>query len=107
MNAHDDDVGLLKLVLRLAHAHVERAEEGLEDLRGKGKGAFIDDRRAEIEAIRERMVKAGKVNANETSLDCAHNLMREVERLHDAIIAAVAGVDEELARWMATAGVTV
>lgn len=103
MTAHEDGV-LLKLVLRLAHAHVKRAEEALVGLRGRGRGQFIDERRAELETIQQRLAKAATVRANETTLDLAHNLMRDVERVHDSIVAALTGADEEMGRWRRTAG---
>jgi hypothetical protein len=102
---NDDDV-LLELVLRLARAHVKRAEEALAGLRGRGRGQFMDERRAELEAIQQRLAKAATVRPSESTLDLAHNLMREIERIHDSIVAAVTGVEAEMSRWMSTAGAT-
>lgn len=104
MTEHDDDV-LLELVLRLARAHVKRAEEALVGLRGRGRWQFIDERRTELEAIQQRLAKAATVRANEATLDLAHNLMREIERVHDGIVATLTGAEADMARWISTAGV--
>lgn len=104
MSAHDDGE-LLALVLRLADAHVRHAESGLAELRGKGRGQFIADRTGELEAIRQRLAKAATVQANEGTLDRAHALMRDIERVHDSIDAAVTDAEVEMSRWRATAGV--
>jgi len=101
-----DDGELLALVLRLAEAHVLRAENGLAELRGRGRGEFIADRTAELAAIRQRLAKAATVRPCEGTLDLAHNMMRDIERIHDQILAVVSGHEAELARWMATAGVS-
>jgi hypothetical protein len=103
MTPDDDDI-LLELVLRLACAHVKRAEESLAGLRGRGRGHFISDRTGELGAIKVRLAKAATVPANEATLDLAHNLMREIEHVHDSIVAAVTGHEAEMARWMSTAG---
>jgi len=105
MTANDDNV-LLALILRLALAHVKLAEESLAGLRGRGRGQFISDRAGELDAIKVRLAKAATVPANEATLDLAHNLMREIEPVHDSIVAAVTGREAEMARWMSTAGAT-
>jgi hypothetical protein len=105
MIARRDDTEFLGLLVRLGQAHVERAEEALEGLRGRGRGQFMDERREELEALKVRLAKAARVRANETTLDCGHILMRDIERLHDSIIAAVTGHEAELAKWMQTVGV--
>lgn len=99
-----DDAELMALLLRLAWRHVERAEAALTALRGRGRGQFLVDRGAEIEAIKARLAKAGTVHVCEATLDLMHNAMRDVERVHDAIIAQQVAVDAELLRWRTTAG---
>lgn len=99
-----DDVELMGLLLRLAHAHVARAETALAGLRGRGRGQFVADRVVDLEAIRARLNKAATVRATEGTLDLAHGLMREVEQAHDAILAAQAAVDAEMERWKRTVG---
>lgn len=99
-----DDGELLALLLRLGAAHVKRAEEALAWLRGKGRGQFIADKAERIEQFKQRLTKAITMKASEAVLDQMHGLMRDIEALHDSVIAAATGHEVELQRWMETAG---
>lgn len=98
-----DDGELMAMVLRVARAHLDRAERGLVGLRGRGRQHFIDQRGEEIEKFRSRLAKAAMLPATVDVLDALHLMQREIEALHDAVAATVLGCEKELERWLAVA----